>query len=245
MHSLITSVYTCSSHIICCHLHTHICTRTQEWSHFKATASLSLWKQQTAEGFRQQRSFAHCFPQVSLKWTKTESGQPSMLNRNVLQKLQASRDKNPSVCAWVLKSSQRVELPKLSKPPLPPANICHETLACELKLINVDECKHAHWCICNGFVHIQKANSQCVVTWPVWNTHHAAQSILPHTGNEGLWGENRGKWKGPAPAVARSRTQHTWLELPVLCHWATTAGQPPSLTIIYVYCTGGTECFSY
>ena len=34
---------------------------------------------------------------------------------------------------------------------------------------------------------------------------------------------------------------HLWLEPPVLCHWATTTGQPPTLTILYVYCTGGTE----
>ena len=32
-----------------------------------------------------------------------------------------------------------------------------------------------------------------------------------------------------------------WLELPVVFHLATTAGQPPALTILYIYCTGGTE----
>ena len=37
---------------------------------------------------------------------------------------------------------------------------------------------------------------------------------------------------------------HLWLEPPVLCHWATTAGQPPALTILYMYCTSGTECLS-
>ena len=38
---------------------------------------------------------------------------------------------------------------------------------------------------------------------------------------------------------------HLWLEPPVSCHWATTAGQPPNLTIFCMYCTGGTECLSY
>ena len=34
---------------------------------------------------------------------------------------------------------------------------------------------------------------------------------------------------------------HLWLEPPVLCHWATTARQTPTLTLLYVHCTGGTE----
>ena len=58
-----------------------------------------------------------------------------------------------------------------------------------------------------------------------------------------LWGKNRGKWK--KPTVTGSRTQDTWLEPPVFCHWATTARQPPVLTILYMYCTGGTECLGY
>ena len=37
---------------------------------------------------------------------------------------------------------------------------------------------------------------------------------------------------------------HLWLEPPVLCHLALTAGQPPTLTILYMYCTDGTECLS-
>ena len=57
-----------------------------------------------------------------------------------------------------------------------------------------------------------------------------------------LWGKNRGKWKRPAVAV--SRTQDTCLDPPVLCHWATTDGQPPTLTILYMYCTDGAECLS-
>ena len=36
-----------------------------------------------------------------------------------------------------------------------------------------------------------------------------------------------------------SNPGHLWLEPPVRCHWATTttAGQPPTLTILYIYCT--------
>ena len=45
-------------------------------------------------------------------------------------------------------------------------------------------------------------------------------------------------WKG---WQCQNRTQDTWLEPPVLCHWATVTKQPPALTILYVYCTGGTE----
>ena len=37
---------------------------------------------------------------------------------------------------------------------------------------------------------------------------------------------------------------YLWLEPPVLCHWTTTAGQPPTLTILHMYCTGGTEWLS-
>ena len=35
---------------------------------------------------------------------------------------------------------------------------------------------------------------------------------------------------------------HLWLEPPVFCHLATISGQPPTLTILYMYYTGGTEC---
>ena len=38
---------------------------------------------------------------------------------------------------------------------------------------------------------------------------------------------------------------HLWLEAPVFCHLATIAGQPPTLTILYMYCSGGTECLSH
>ena len=37
---------------------------------------------------------------------------------------------------------------------------------------------------------------------------------------------------------------HLWLEPPVFCHLATISGQPPTLTILYIYCSGGTECLS-
>ena len=52
------------------------------------------------------------------------------------------------------------------------------------------------------------------------------------------------KWK--AGSHRESNPGHLWLESPppVLCHWATTAGQPPALIILYIYCTAGTECLS-
>ena len=33
---------------------------------------------------------------------------------------------------------------------------------------------------------------------------------------------------------------NTWLVQPVVCHWAVTTRQPPTLTIFYMYCTGHT-----
>ena len=48
-----------------------------------------------------------------------------------------------------------------------------------------------------------------------------------------------------ASSRQESNPGHLWLEPPVLCHWATTAGQPPALTILYMYCTSGTECLSH
>ena len=61
-----------------------------------------------------------------------------------------------------------------------------------------------------------------------------------------LWGENRGisKWKGTA-SHQESNPGHLCLEPPVLCHWAMATGQLPTLTILYMYCTGGTECLSH
>ena len=53
------------------------------------------------------------------------------------------------------------------------------------------------------------------------------------------------KQKVKRPAVAGSlKPWHLWLKLPVLCHWATTTGQPPTVKILYVYCSGGTESLS-
>ena len=37
------------------------------------------------------------------------------------------------------------------------------------------------------------------------------------------------------------RLRDTWLVQLVLYHWATTNRKPPTLTILYMYCTGGTE----
>ena len=47
-----------------------------------------------------------------------------------------------------------------------------------------------------------------------------------------------------AGSCRESSPGHLWLEPPVLCHWATTARQPPTHTILYMYCTGSTECLS-
>ena len=52
-----------------------------------------------------------------------------------------------------------------------------------------------------------------------------------------FWGKNKVK----SPAATGNRTQDTWLLQPVLRHWAMTTGQPPSLTILNIYCTGCTE----
>ena len=38
--------------------------------------------------------------------------------------------------------------------------------------------------------------------------------------------------------------QMFWLKMKHRLRWATTTGQPPTLTILYMYCTGGTECLS-
>ena len=43
--------------------------------------------------------------------------------------------------------------------------------------------------------------------------------------------QNRGKWK---KASSQSNPEHLWLEPPVLCHWATATGQPPTLTMLYI-----------
>ena len=43
----------------------------------------------------------------------------------------------------------------------------------------------------------------------------------------------------------RRNPGHLWLEPPVLCHRATTTGQPPTLKILYAYRTGGTEHLEY
>ena len=55
--------------------------------------------------------------------------------------------------------------------------------------------------------------------------------FMPHVG-----GENRGKWKGWRPPGIEPRT-------PGLCsRWsATESRQPDNLTILYIYCTGGTK----
>ena len=63
------------------------------------------------------------------------------------------------------------------------------------------------------------------------NNHYAMLVLLrascltlENRGIQMLWGANRGKWKD-----WQSNSEHLWLEPPVLCHWATTAGQPWTL----------------
>ena len=78
------------------------------------------------------------------------------------------------------------------------------------------------------------------VTSHIYNQLHYPQRILTHPGIYMIWGEIREK----TGSHQESNPGHLWLELPALCHWATTPGQPPTLTILYMYCTGGTECLS-
>ena len=42
-----------------------------------------------------------------------------------------------------------------------------------------------------------------------------------------------------AGSCRESNPEHLWLEPPVLCHRAMAIRQPPTLTILYMYCTGG------
>ena len=48
-----------------------------------------------------------------------------------------------------------------------------------------------------------------------------------------------------ASSRLESNPGHLWLEPPVLCHWAMATGQPRTLTILYIYCTDGTECLRH
>ena len=53
--------------------------------------------------------------------------------------------------------------------------------------------------------------------------------------------------KGRQPLGVEPRTPLAWparQNLSSWQHWATTAAQPPTSTILYMYCTGGTECLS-
>ena len=66
--------------------------------------------------------------------------------------------------------------------------------------------------------------------------------------------------KEKAGSCSESKPGHLWLQPPLLCHWTTTArqpptltttnphnhqpSQPPTLTILFIYCTGGTKCLS-
>ena len=74
-----------------------------------------------------------------------------------------------------------------------------------------------------------------------------AHSILPHARNERnldvmRWKQGKVKKAG---SWQESKPGHLWLELPVLWHWATATRQPPTVTILFMYRTSGTECFSF
>ena len=53
--------------------------------------------------------------------------------------------------------------------------------------------------------------------------------------------EARIKESEMAGSCRKSNPGLLWHEPPVLYHWATTAKQPPTLTIVYMYCMGGTD----
>ena len=72
----------------------------------------------------------------------------------------------------------------------------------------------------------------------------AKLSLRPGTATCCCW-EHLASESEKAGSHRESNPGHLWLEVPVLCHWATTTGQLPALTILYMYCTGGTECFSH
>ena len=54
-----------------------------------------------------------------------------------------------------------------------------------------------------------------------------AQSILPHTGNKSY--EAKIEKSEKFGSHQESNPGHHWLEAPVLCHWALTARQPPTV----------------
>ena len=61
-------------------------------------------------------------------------------------------------------------------------------------------------------------------------TAAVTQSILPHAGCEAKIEKSE-----KADSHQESNPGHLWLEPPILCHWATTAGQPPATTILYMF----------
>ena len=66
----------------------------------------------------------------------------------------------------------------------------------------------------------------------------AAQSIVPNAEEFRCY---EVKIEESEEAGSHGESNHVWLEPPVLFHRATTAGQRPTLTILYMYCTSGME----
>ena len=93
-------------------------------------------------------------------------------------------------------------------------------------------------------IQLQWGHSLASREW-VWWLHNCLMlrgGILPRAGNKGFRCYEAKSEKAGSPQ--ESNPGHLWLEPPVLCHWATATGQPPTPTILYMYCTGGTECLS-
>ena len=78
---------------------------------------------------------------------------------------------------------------------------------------------------------------------PFWDEWINAQSILPHV-HAGNSYEAKVEESEKAISHRKLNPAHLSVELPVLCHWATAARQLPTLTILYMYYTGSTECLS-
>ena len=78
----------------------------------------------------------------------------------------------------------------------------------------------------------------------IWGDYTLLHSVMHSVRVNKLSYEAKIEESEKAGSRQESNPGHLWLEPPVRCHWATTAGQPPTLTILYMYCTGETECLS-
>ena len=67
--------------------------------------------------------------------------------------------------------------------------------------------------------------------------HYRIASAYTHTSSC-----YEGEYESEKPAVTRNWTQGSLLEPPVLYYWSTITEQPPATMLLYMYCTGNTEC---